>query len=372
MKTHDAKAGWHRRTLIRLAGTLGLAALVAPGVAAAQNAVVVAHAAGINGQAVEAILKDYTAETGVKATGITMSDTDYGAKMQLAARTGNVDFDVALGVGSDVFALTKGDGIYAGIDTSGWKKETLAGMQEAKLIGDDYAVSQDTAALMVYGKALADNPPKTWGDFFDTKKYPGNRGMASGGLGVPIDIEYALIASGKDPAKLYPLDYDAAFAVLDKVAKDIVLWDNAPKGIQDLVNGDTVMTWSYAPAALSAIAAGQDIKLAAPPGTAVTRQLGVVMAKGPNGEDAGQAFFAWWFRPENQKKYTELTNYGIVVPSQEVLKQFSPEQSAYMPFSGAHPENYRTLGYDYYSAEGDLGQSNLALTLDRWNQFRAR
>ncbi len=370
--THLNRSYWSRRSVVGLASALGLAALVGPTMATAQETVVVAHAAGINGQAVEAILKDFTADTGAEATGITMSDTDYGAKMQLAARTGNVDFDVALGIGTDVFALTQGDGIYADIDTGKWDKATLSAMQDAGLIEANNAVSQDTAALLVYGPALADNPPKTWGDFFDVDKFPGRRGMASGGLGVPIDIEYALIAGGADPANLYPLDLDAAFATLDKIAGKIVLWDNAPKGIQDLLNGDTVMTWSYAPAALSALSSGQDIKLAAPPGTAVTRQLGVVMAKGPNGAEAGQTFFEWWFRPENQKKYTELTNYGIVVPSKAVLKQFTPEQSAYMPFSGEHPENYRTIGYDYYIAKGDLGQSNLALTLNRWNEFRAR
>lgn len=347
-------------------------ALGAAGAARAQEQVVVAHAAGINGNSVEAVIAGFEAETGIKAVGITMSDTDYGAKMQLVARTGNSDFDVALGIGSDIFELTRGAGIYAPIDTARWNPEVLAAMQGAKLIGEDYAVSQDTAALMVYSPALADNPPETWADFFDTKTWPGNRGMASGGLGVPINIEYALIADGVAPDALYPLDLERAFAEIEPISANIVLWDNAPKGIQDLVNGDTVMTWSYAPAALAAVKNGQKIAITAPPGTAVTRQLGVAMANGPNGVSAAQTFLEWWFRPENQVKYTRGTNNGIVVPSPLVLDKFTPEESAYMPFSGAHPGNYRTIGYDYYIAEGDLGRSNLALTLDAWNTFRAR
>lgn len=340
--------------------------------ALAESRVTVAHAAGINGQAVEAILQDYIAETGIEATGITMSDTDYGAKMQLAARTGNVDFDVALGVGSDIFALTENTGIYAPIDTARWDAATLAGMQEAGLLAERYAVSQDTAALLVYGDALKDSPPQSWADFFDVEAFPGNRGMASAGLGVPINFEYALVASGTDPSALYPLDIDKAIDTLDPISDNIVLWDNAPKGIQDLVNGDTVMTWSYAPAALGALKAGQPIHLAAPMGTAVTRQLGVVMAEAPNGEDEAQDFLAWWFKPENQKKYTEMTNYGIVVPSKTVTIQFTEEQQAFMPFSGEHPENYHTLDYDYYTSEADLGLSNLAKVLEAWGEFRAR
>lgn len=340
--------------------------------AAAQEQVIVAHAAGINGESVEKVISAFAAETGIEAIGVTMSDTDYGAKMQLAARTHSVDFDVALGVGSDIFELTRTSGIYAPIDYSTWNQEVVAAMRGVGLIGEDYAVSQDTAALLVYDSAFANNPPRTWADFFDIETRPGNRGMASGGLGVPINIEYALIADGVAPDAIYPLDLDRAFARLDAMSGNIVLWDNAPKGIQDLVNGDTVMTWAYAPAALAAVKNGQNVLLAAPAGTAVTRQLGVLMADGPNGTAAGQTFLEWWFRPENQAKYTRGTNNGIVVPSPLVLEQFTPDESAYMPFSGEHPANFRLLGYSYYASEGELGQSNLALTLDAWSRFRAR
>lgn len=351
---------------------LAAAAVFAASAAQAQETVVVAHAAGINGESVEKVIAAFEAETGIKAVGITMSDTDYGAKMQLVARTGNADFDVALGVGSDIFELTQASGIYAPIDTSGWNKDVLAAMQSAGLIGENYAVSQDTAALMVYSSKLVENPPKTWADFFDTKTWPGNRGMASGGLGVPINIEYSLVADGVAPDALHPLDLDRAFAKIGSISSNVVLWDNAPKGIQDLANGDTVMTWAFAPAALAAVKNGLDVKLAAPEGTAVTRQLGVAMAKGPNGLDASQKFLEWWFRPENQEKYTRGTNNGIVVPSSLVLDRFSAEEKSFMPFSGEHPENYRTISYKYYTEEGDLGQSNLALTLDAWTKFRAQ
>ncbi|MHA6689950.1 ABC transporter substrate-binding protein [Devosia sp. A449] len=351
---------------------LSAVAVLAITPAMAQEQVIIAHAAGINGASVEEVIAAFEADTGIKAIGVTMSDTDYGAKMQLAARTGNADFDVALGIGSDIYELTRDAGIYAPLDTSGWNADVLAAMQGAGLVGDDYAVSQDTAALMVYSPKLADNPPQSWADFFDTVNWPGNRGLASAGLGVPVNIEYALAADGVAADALYPLDIERAFARLEAISDNIVLWDNAPKGIQDLVNGDTVMTWSYAPAALAAVKNGEDVLLAAPAGTVVTRQLGVAMSKGPNGVAAAQTFLEWWFRPENQVQYTRGTNNGIVVPSPLVLEQFTAEERAYMPFSGEHPENYHTLGYDYYAEQGDLGQSNLALTLDAWNEFRAR
>ncbi len=355
-----------------LASLLGAALITAFAPAAhAADTVVIAHAAGVNGQAVDRLLKDYAAQTGASVEGLTFSDTDYGAKMQLVARAGNPAFDIALGVPIDVFNLTKPAKIYANIDTAGWEAATLDAMKQGKLIEADHAVSQDTSALLVYS-SKATVEPKTWGDFFDTQKFPGNRGVASGGLGVPINMEYALIAGGADSTKLHPLNYDAALKALGSLGSKLVLWDNAPKGIQDLVNGDTVMTWSYAPAALAALKAGQPIKLATPPGTVVARQLAVVMAKAPNGQAASQRFLAWWFKPENQTKYAEYTSYGIVVPSKAVLAKFTPEQQRYMPFSGPSPENFRVLNYGYYSQTGADGTSNLAETLKRWTAFRAK
>lgn len=354
------------------AGLVGVAAsLLAAGPGMAQERVIVAHAAGINGQAVEKLLLEFTAETGMPVQGITFSDTDYGAKMQLVARAGNPAFDVALGLALDVYALTKATKIYAPIDTGAWVPATLAAMRDAKLIAEDYAVSQDTAALLVYSAKLAAGP-STWADFFDTTRFPGNRGMASGGLGVPINFEYAMIGSGVAPTKVNPIDYDAGLKELSKLGSGLVLWDNAPKGIQDVVNGDTVMTWSYAPAALSAIKAGQPVKISAPPGTVVSRQIAVVMVKAPDGAKAANTFLAWWFKPEIQVKYSEYTNYGIVVPSKAVLGKIPEAVSRYMPFSGPNPENFRLLDYAYYSATSPTGQSNLAEALGRWSRFRAQ
>jgi putative spermidine/putrescine transport system substrate-binding protein len=348
-----------------------MATTVLSGQARAADKVVVAHSAGINGNAVEAILKDYTAQTGVDAVGITMSDTDYGAKLQLAAKTGNPGFDVALGVGADVYQIIRDSGIFAKIDTSNWKKPTLDAMREAKLMESDYAVASEVTATLVYSPKFEKDPPKSWADFFDTTKYPGNRGMASGGFGVLVNLEYALIASGKKADSLYPIDIKAAIAQMSKISNQLVLWDNAPNGIQALVNGDTSMTICYSPAALSAVKNGQKVKVTQPYGTAVLVQLGVVAAKAPDGNKVAQDFFEWWFRPAQQKKFAELTGFGVVVPSKEILAQFTPEQSAYMAFSGDHPENFHVLDADWY-AKSENGESNMAKVLSAWNQFRSK
>lgn len=343
-------------------------AFVAPAVAAEE--IVIAHGAGIAGNAVEELIKEFEKDTGIKAVGVTMSDTDYGARIQLAARTGTADFDVALTVAKDVVLLAREKNIFAPIDTSLWEPATLEGMKKADLIADDYAVSHMATTMLVYGPKLRENPPTSYADLFNLDKWPGNRGFSTGGLGVPVNLEYALVADGVPPDQLYPLDIDRAIKKLKSISDNIVLWDNAPKGVQDIVNGDTSMSWIWAPAALAALGSGQDVSVVVPDGTAVASQIGVIMKSGPNSVDAAQKFFAWWYQPERQARFAKLGNWGLIVPSKPVLDLIPVEDQKYMPFAGAHPEYFHNIDYAFYVQRDASGESNLSKALEAWNEFR--
>lgn len=367
-----------KRALTAVAAVAAVGLLVLPGCSASSGGgaasggevteVVVAHSAGVSGEATELLLKKFTEETGIKATGITMSDTDYGAKMQLAAKTAKADFDVSLGVGPTVFLDTSELGVYAKIDTSNWDPADVAAMEEAGLLGEDYVVSGEAAAVLVASNTL-ETQPTSWEDFFDTEKFPGNRGLASAGLGVPINLEYASIGAGTSPEDLYPLDTDKAFDTIAGLGNNIVLWDNAPKGIQDVVNGDTAMTWAYAAAAVRALEADAPITVSIPEeGTAVSALYAVSLEVGPNGPAAANAFYDWWFKTSTQTELVEAMSYGQVVPSSTVLDQLTPEQQAYLP---SEDKNVHVLDYEYYNEKGENGQTNLANVLTVWNEFRA-
>ena len=56
--------------------------------------------------------------------------------------------------------------------------------------------------------------PKGWADFWDTKKFPGDRAMFGTGAGGWPEMEFALMAAGVPPDKLYPLDIDKALGEL--------------------------------------------------------------------------------------------------------------------------------------------------------------
>jgi len=90
------------------------------------------------------------------------------------------------------------------------------------------------------------NPPKTVADLFDTQKFPGKRAFRKR---PQVNMEWALIADGVDPAKVYEVlatdeGQKRAFAKLDTIKNDIVWFDSWSQAPQLLNDGGAVMVQS--------------------------------------------------------------------------------------------------------------------------------
>jgi putative spermidine/putrescine transport system substrate-binding protein len=97
--------------------------------------------------------------------------------------------------------------------------------------------------------------PKAWADFWDTRKFPGDRAMVGTSAGGWPELEFALMAAGVPADKLYPLDIDKGFASYDKIKKDVIKWwDTGAVPIQLLTDREVTMTtvWNGRMAALQA------------------------------------------------------------------------------------------------------------------------
>jgi putative spermidine/putrescine transport system substrate-binding protein len=84
-------------------------------------------------------------------------------------------------------------------------------------------------------------------DFFDTKKFPGKRGMRKS---PKSNLEFALMADGVAPDEVYdmlgtPEGIDRAFAKLDTIKGDVVWWEAGAQPPQLLADGEVVMTTAY-------------------------------------------------------------------------------------------------------------------------------
>jgi len=84
-------------------------------------------------------------------------------------------------------------------------------------VGECYTANWINATPMAYRTDAfpAGKGPKTLADFFDVDKFPGQRGFVTN-LQNGI-LEYASIASGVDPEKVYPLDVDGALEQLETI-----------------------------------------------------------------------------------------------------------------------------------------------------------
>jgi putative spermidine/putrescine transport system substrate-binding protein len=86
--------------------------------------------------------------------------------------------------------------------------------------------------------------PTKWEDFFDTKNFPGKRGLVS--WDTSTVLIGALIADGVAPDQLLPLDLNRAFAKLDTIKDDIVWFDTGSAGQDLLVTGEVRFVQLYA------------------------------------------------------------------------------------------------------------------------------
>ena len=114
-------------------------------------------------------------------------------------------------------------------------------------VPDTFALPQALGNSM-YGMILAYNTkafasgkePKSWKDYWNTKDFPGRRGMLDGPRYV---LDVASLAAGTPKDKLYPLDVAQAFGSLDKIKANVnVWWKQWPQAPQLLASQEIAMT----------------------------------------------------------------------------------------------------------------------------------
>jgi putative spermidine/putrescine transport system substrate-binding protein len=186
--------------------------------------------------------------SGIKVRAFPGSDP---TKIKAMVETGNVEWDLAqLSRGSimnlqkhgDYFEKIDYDLIDAGVDKAYRFEYGLEMLVWAQVLG--YRTD-----------AFKDARPSGWAHFWDTKKFRGDRAMYGTGSGGWPELEFALLAAGVAPDKLYPLDIDKGFASYDKIKKDVVKWwDTGAVPIQLLTDREVTMTtvWNGRMAALQA------------------------------------------------------------------------------------------------------------------------
>jgi putative spermidine/putrescine transport system substrate-binding protein len=283
------------------------------------------------GDAVPAFEKsylDFAAASGLKLKIDGSGPTEGAVKTQV--NSGAVRWDVCDGEMYSSYRLGK-EGVLAPIDYSIVDKSLIG-------YGDihEFGLANYTYSYVIGydAKRFGKNPPKSWADFWDVKKYPGKRTLYKW---MSANLECALLADGVAPDKLYPLDVDRALRKIEELMPHVVThWSTGAESQQLLRDGEATMgqMWHTRAELVKHDTGGAidwtfDNAIVAP-------SVWMVPKNNPAGAANAMKFIAYALRPEVQAKLMEVYNMGPV--DSKVNALLSPELQRINPTA---PDNLR-------------------------------
>jgi putative spermidine/putrescine transport system substrate-binding protein len=246
-RTRNSHAGVvDRRGLLRGAGhgaaTLAVLRALGPRPAMAQGKTlnIAAYGGALNNTLTKDFADPYEQQTGIKVnfgSGASLAL----AKLQVAAG-GPAQWDIVNLTGAEYVEAIK-DKLIVPYDYS-----IIDASHVPPQYKQDYGIK---FALFLFvmcwdqKKIPDDKAPKTWAEFWDTKRYPGKRSMDANVSDGSV-LELALLADGVPLDKLFPLDVDRALKSLDKLGRDNIIWYNTnQEPIQQLVSGAVTLATAF-------------------------------------------------------------------------------------------------------------------------------
>lgn len=191
---------------------------------------------------------------------------------------------------------------------------------DAALLGDpaNYvsgAIQPCGVGFFVWSTVLAYNAdklktaPTGWADFWDTKKYPGKRGLRNT---AKFTLEFALMADGVPPREVYGVlatkaGQDRAFKKLDELKPNIQWWEAGAQPPQYLASGDVVMSAAYN-GRIAAVQKESNLKVVWAGG--IYDFDAWAIPKGAKNSDAAKRFIVYSLEAEQQKAFSERIAYG--------------------------------------------------------------
>jgi len=273
----------------------------------------------------EAFYSEFEKRHGIRV--VTTSPVDVG-KLKAMVQSGNVEWTVTE-IGPEEAMLAEKEGLLEPldlkiIDLSDYPKH----LHDRKYIMPKGVYS----TVMGYRTDAfpAGKGPVTWADFWDVKKFPGPRTLRDS----PIDnLEFALLADGVAPDKVYPIDVERAFKKLDQIKPHInVWWKTGAQSAQLLVDKEAVMGSAWNGRYYVALKNGAPLHIEWNQG--MIKESAFVIPKGAKDAYWGQKMLALITDAKQQGIYANIITYpGLNLKSMEYVK---PELQTFMP---THPTN---------------------------------
>lgn len=344
-----------RFVVLILAGALLLGlgvATIAP-TSGASRQITVVHYGGTFGQAMRTAFFDPAEkELGIKIVDTSRTDM---AKIKAMVESGNIEWDVA-----NVNTLEVGRGARENL----WEKIDWS-VIDPKVAGPvgrlDYGVAFIGFSIgLGYNTQKYPNPeaaPKRWADFWDVRKFPGPRALEDR---VRYQLEFALLADGVPPDKLYPLDVDRAFRKLDQIKPHIVVWAKPPvQPVQLLASGEVVMASVFNNEIANAQKRGAPVAMQFDGALYLTNAWTIL--RGTKNRDLAMQFIKTVAQPEYGARLAELTYFGPMNP--EAIPLIKPETRRNLPTDPANLAKAIQFDNAWWAA-------NEAKLIERWNKWK--
>ncbi|WP_368498800.1 extracellular solute-binding protein [Herbiconiux sp. A18JL235] len=271
---------------------------------------------------IEAWQKPYT-EAHPNITFVNTSPPDV-AQVKAQVESGAVQWDVM--ATAPYAAQQNCDTLFEPLDLSGIDQTDLV----EGTVGECYLGNWINATPVAYRTDAfpAGEGPKTVADFFDTEKFPGQRGIVTN-LQNGI-LEYPLLADGVDPDELYPLDVDRALDKLGEI-RDVTTFAPNVGALQQAVEADQVDMFLLPDSRLvPLLQGGMDITIVWDETVASLNAFAI--PKGAPNKDAAVDFISSVVEPEQVAKISELLGVAPVnTAAKPELDEFTKQVEVYGP-----------------------------------------
>jgi putative spermidine/putrescine transport system substrate-binding protein len=148
--------------------------------------------------------------------------------------------------------------------------------------------------------------PASWKDFWDLQKFPGGRALYDSPRG---NLEFALLADGVPLKKLYPLDVDRAFRVLERIRSAIrVWWSDGTQPVNLLLTKQVVLSSVWTGRVFASEAARADLAFT---WNGAAHELDYwVVPRGSANVALASEFIRFASSPDPMAKQARMTAYG--------------------------------------------------------------
>jgi putative spermidine/putrescine transport system substrate-binding protein len=219
------------------------------------------------------------------------------------------------------------------------------------------AVHECGIGLFVWSTAMAYNAdkvkdaPKTWADFWDTRKTPGKRALRKGAR---YNLEFALMADGVKPADVYKVlatkeGADRAFKKMSDLKSEIQWWESGAQAPQFLVAGDVVMATAYNGRIDAAQREGKNLQVVWVGNIYDLDYLSI--PKGSPNKDLALRYIARSLSPEAQGEYSKLIAYGPT--NLRVLPNLDAKVLAGLPTAPANAKDALQFDFKFWADKGE-------------------